>query len=142
MTAPLCSTFLNATSAPDFPADISAFPTDRQLKEEPAEKDLISKQNVDGIDEAQPPIPPGGQDLLQSIRGGAFSELNIIPPLMTSEEKAAKISEMRKTDSYIDTLTKMRDISSRIRKSRARSDVDKPMIAPDIPDDDSGNFQE
>ena len=142
MTAPLCSTFLNATSAPDFPADISAFPTERQLKEEPAEKDLIPKQNVDGIDEAQPPILPGGQDLLQSIRGGALSELSIIPPLMTSEEKAAKLSEMRKTDSYIDTLTKMRDISSRIRKSRARSDVDKPMVALDIPDDDSGNFQE
>lgn len=111
MAAPLCSTFLNATTAPDFPGDISAFVERPKEHHHPV------------VDAATPHLPT-----VAEFFGGisadetTVKDLSIIPPPLTEEENRVRVSELRTKDPYFDKMERMKAIMNR-RKSR-RSAVD------------------
>merc|ERR1719187_2036636 len=115
MAAPLCSTFLNATSAPDFPADISAFAPHKR-SDGFADKTL----GVDGL----AAVKANGRekeedDLPRSVLDGPMAEFSILPPPdMTVRERQEQVAKIRIANPYVDNLEKMREISRRSRRSR------------------------
>jgi len=116
MAAPLCSTFLNATSAPDFPADISAFAPHRR-RDGFAEKTLgvdgLAAVKADGREEEEE------EDFPRSVLDGPLAEFSILPPPdMTVRERREQVVKIRIANPYVDNLEKMREISRRSRRRR------------------------
>jgi len=131
----LCSTFLNATSAPEFPADVTAFGLDADASVSSAlaidkhpKGEITGKTPAVIIEEVAGRTAKGEKDLQALILDGAMEEMSILPSPMTAREKEAKVAAMRVQNPYFDKLEKMKEISRKSRASKARgsSRAEKP----------------
>jgi len=133
MTAPHCSTFLYATTAPDFPNDISALWVDRPTSRDPLPvenrlenlHDSRAAATTNGHTVATSNPVNGGQEK-RSVHGdvvGAAAgtkELSLELPPLDEEEKRQLESELRDKDPYYAKLAQMKDILDSIPRMRRR----------------------
>jgi len=130
MTAPHCSTFLYATTAPDFPNDISALWVDRPTSRDPfpAENRLENLHHTQATTTTNDhsvgtPNPEGKRGVHVDGVGAAavaFKDLSIQPPPLNEEEKRQLEAELREKDPYYAKLAQMKDILDSIPRLRRR----------------------
>ena len=124
MTAPLCSTFLNATTAPDFPGDISGFfhvPSSAATPAAPHRHHHPLPSIVERNDHHR---SDGGV----SGKTAGTNDLSLVPPPIHGEEKRRYADGLRTRNSYFDKLEKMKAVMGRRHQRQAIVDAGQTLF--------------